>query len=733
MWKKLRRLLRGLALMAGAITPHAALAQDSASAITTRDLATLRDIGGLSVSPNGRWAAVAVTRADPSRNQYDSAWYAVNIATRQQYRVADAGELVPARSRNTIFEYKPPQTAIWSPDSAWIIYLRTDNGRTQIWRARRNGGRARQLTHNIGDVRALAYARDADKILFQTEPSQVQMAMALAEEGRTGFRYDDRFTPLSSLRPSIPDDINYERPFELQTAGQIAAQQVWAYDVSSGRERLATEAEREEFTALTTPPYPRRPYSGDSAVSPQGGVAWTEARDPQRQGIFPPMTVVAQLPGAPGPIVCTAATCTADRLDGLWWRNDRELLFVRLEGPRLQDRRLYAWRPGSEEPPRLILHASDRFGRTDGCAVANDQLLCFYEQPSRPRRLVTIDLESGALETLFEPNPDFARFDLGQPPQRLVIRATSGVETYGYLALPPSHREGERLPLVIVTYRCDGFLRGGVGDEYPVFPLAVQGFAVLCFDLPQDHDQMARLDAASHVYWERGPGAPMRHRIEDALEAAVAQLDRMGVIDPDRVGVTGLSYGTEIVGFALPHMPRLAVAISAGGPGPGPSLYPFIGRFQRRVWQAYGLGSPARTPERWRELSFSPFVEFVRAPLLINVADREFLAALDAVTALEDAGRAVEMFVFPEEYHVKWQPAHRLAIYNRNIDWLNYWLRGAESNLSEAPEQYVRWRAMRENQCRLFGPGGTQRHVRPLGGAHLPVEELIPWYCRPEP
>lgn len=64
------------------------------------------------------------------------------------------------------------------------------------------------------------------------------------------------------------------------------------------------------------------------------------------------------------------------------------------------------------------------------------------------------------------------------------FQSPSGVASYGYLALPPGYSPGTRLPLVIVTYRCAGFLRGGVGDEYPVFPFAAQGFAVLCFSVP---------------------------------------------------------------------------------------------------------------------------------------------------------------------------------------------------------------------------------------------------------
>src|SRR5690606_38279859 len=121
---------------------------------------------------------------------------------------------------------------------------------------------------------------------------------------------------------------------------------------------------------------------------------------------------------------------------------------------------------------------------------------------SRPRRLVIIDPTNGDVETLYDPNPGFATLELGSTPQRLAIRTAAGVETYGYLVLPRNRRNRDRVPLVVVTYRCSGFLRGGVGDEYPVYPLAAQGFAVLCFDAPDDFSREARMDAASYSNWE---------------------------------------------------------------------------------------------------------------------------------------------------------------------------------------------------------------------------------------
>lgn len=64
----------------------------------------------------------------------------------------------------------------------------------------------------------------------------------------------------------------------------------------------------------------------------------------------------------------------------------------------------------------------------------------------------------------------------------------------------------------------------------------------------------------------------------------------------------------------------------------------------------------------------------VTAPLLMQLSDDEFRMALPAYHALEAAGKTVEMYVFPDEHHIKWQPAHRLAIYRRSMEWFKRWL-----------------------------------------------------------
>jgi hypothetical protein len=52
------------------------------------------------------------------------------------------------------------------------------------------------------------------------------------------------------------------------------------------------------------------------------------------------------------------------------------------------------------------------------------------------------------------------------------------------------------------------------------------------------------------------------------------------------------------------------------------------------------------------------------------------------------------MYVFAHEYHQKWRPAHRLATYERAIDWFDFWLNGRTDTDSGKHEQYARWRAL---------------------------------------
>jgi hypothetical protein len=62
-----------------------------------------------------------------------------------------------------------------------------------------------------------------------------------------------------------------------------------------------------------------------------------------------------------------------------------------------------------------------------------------------------------------------------------------------------------------------------------------------------------------------------------------------------------------------------------------------------------------------------------------------------------------DMYVFPYETHIKYQPQHKLAVYERNVDWFRFWLQGYEDPSQKKAGQYRIWREMKKAAKHHFG------------------------------
>ena len=162
--------------------------------------------------------------------------------------------------------------------------------------------------------------------------------------------------------------------------------------------------------------------------------------------------------------------------------------------------------------------------------------------------------------------------------------------------------------------------------------------------------------------------------------------------------VPGLSDGAETAWYAMIHSDKFAAAAISDG-GWSPSWYYLINSELRQNYfdRAAELPPPGSgNLERWSRISPEFHADKINTPILVQVADHELVQSVAGIGALQDAGQPVEAYVFPNEYHVKWQPKHKLAVYNRAIDWFNFWLRDVEDPNVEKVRQYARWRKMKE-------------------------------------
>lgn len=639
-----------------------------AKGLVTKDLVELRDFGGSSVSPDGRWAAIILRRANSARNDYCIGLVLVPLQGRGHARFVDiGGEPIQLRMdlrgvsdivNGSIVDDAP----VWSPDGQTIAYLRRDHGITQVWIATPEG-RARQLTQLADDARSVEWSTSTS-LRIQYRPTSKALAR-ISREGQGGYLYDRRFWALSEARPN-------PSPSPLETV---------TVEISGGR----------TVPNLAAVPDPERPTAARLYVTtPGGGRAWTAPQPPVRYAAPSVMAVEYR-----GRRLACGKIC-GSRVSSIWAQGDT--LFILRSGNPANGgvTKLYRWDLAGEPAPREILATQDALYN---CALADPGLVCGHETALHPRTLAAIDTETGKMTKLYDPNLDLTG-RIRSSVERLRWTDSHGVPSYGDLVLPAGYRHGERLPLVIVQYQSQGFLRGGVGDEYPIHLFAARGYAVLSITRPRPPGSESEAPDADSYQRINISGWADRRRVQASLDAGIDAVIARGVADPDRIGLTGLSDGSSTVQFALINSSRIRAAAmstccesSASGISVGLAYSDSLAR--------WGYPAPGfDDPQFWKPYSLAANAAHMRTPLLIQVSDREYRLALETYAALDAANAPVEMYVFPDEHHVKFHPKHRLAVYERNLVWFDFWLKDQPSEDPGSAATMARWRALRLQSTR---------------------------------
>lgn len=669
------------------MVPTAAPGGAKSRPVSLDDLLALRDIGQpdpsvggpspLAVSPDGRRIAFVISRADPAANQVCQALVVLGLEPRARPRIVDeGGEAIRAENvvRGSRTGSGLPATIVpaWSPDGRYLAYLKRVGGRTQAWRVSVDDGTAARITDAPVDVEAVAWSEDGTRLVLATRPGRTTFADAARAEGRTGFLFDHRVIPPNGFAPQLPS--NLER-------------MVWSVPREGGP---VARADRQDIARLGGEPVLSEP-SPLNAVTSDGRRAGAEVDGPSP---FAGRRIWADGSGGRR-LACTASECHGS-IRGMWWDPDgRSLLFLRYEGPNNERTSLFRWTPGDAGVRRLLATKDALVG----CTMAPRELLCLREASLAPRRIVGIDLASGAARTVLDPNPEFA--SLAKPHvERLRWTNPAGLPAWGDLVLPAGRPPAKGWPLVIVQYTSRGFLRGGTGDEYPILPLAANGIAVLSFQRPplvvQAQPNLSSTEAVAAVLrnWDE------RRSTHASLEAGLAKLAARGDIDRDRMGITGLSDGSTTARYALvAGVPFRAASLSTCCRYLRSDLI-YGGTVLADEMRAMGFPKvTADDPAFWAPISLPRAAHRLRTPILFQLADEEGLFALETFAALRETDVPVELRIFPDEHHIKWQPAHRAAAYARNLDWFRFWLQGDEDPDPAKREQYRRWRDWRDHSA----------------------------------
>ncbi|MEZ5227628.1 MAG: S9 family peptidase [Acidimicrobiales bacterium] len=164
--------------------------------------------------------------------------------------------------------------------------------------------------------------------------------------------------------------------------------------------------------------------------------------------------------------------------------------------------------------------------------------------------------------------------------------------------------------------------------------------------------------------------------LDDQIDALDAAADRFGVLDLERVGIRGWSFGGYLAALAALRRPDRIHAAVAGAPVTDWRLY------DTHYTERY-LGTPAEHPEHYRRCDLMADAHLLDRPLLLihGLADDNVVAAhsLQLSTALLAAGRPHQVLPLSGVTHMTPQEVVAENLLRLQLDFLDRHLRSDQS------------------------------------------------------
>jgi dipeptidyl aminopeptidase/acylaminoacyl peptidase len=270
------------------------------------------------------------------------------------------------------------------------------------------------------------------------------------------------------------------------------------------------------------------------------------------------------------------------------------------------------------------------------------------------------DRKTQKLTFQYTPRPKIPVKDMA-PMQAISYKSSDGTVIPAYLTLPKG-KEAKNLPLIVFPHG-GPWARSGWGfNGYAQF-LANRGYAVLDPNFRASTGYGKKFINAGNKEWGR--------KMQDDLTWGVKHLVNQGIVDPEKVGIMGGSYGGYATLAGLAFTPDVyACGVSIVGPSNLITLLnslPPYWEAGRKVFYTR-MGDPTTEEGKADLEKMSPLfsADKITSPLLVvqgandpRVNQHE---SDQIVVALRDRGFPVEYIVAPDEGHGFARPVNNMAM-----------------------------------------------------------------------
>ena len=308
------------------------------------------------------------------------------------------------------------------------------------------------------------------------------------------------------------------------------------------------------------------------------------------------------------------------------------------------------------------------------CAIADGGSVVWttHQAHSQPPELAWFDHDRGEWTRFTSFNDDVIADTVFPDVRTVRWTAADGLEIEGLLMTP--HGAEGPLPLLTLVHGGPTWNWGAFfSDSEPnAVLLASAGYACL---LPNPRGSIGRGHAFAQAVIGDSGGMDFRD-VMAGVDACIA----MGVADPERLGISGLSYGGYMAGWAVTQTERFKAAVAMSVVSNYVSFH-----LTSEVWMYDEMilrGDWNDPASQYGERSPVTHAHRCRTPTLVIQGAEDRCTPVgqgwELANAIAASGTEVELVVYPREGHVPMERAHALDAIRRTQAWFDRHLRSID-------------------------------------------------------
>jgi dipeptidyl aminopeptidase/acylaminoacyl peptidase len=643
--------------------------------MTEVTVAKIRSVGSVKISPDGRLIAYTLSVPRPMYTDADGpAWSELHVVDR-------AGQ-----SRPFITDKVNISSVEWTPDGKGISFMakRSDDKHKSLYVIAADGGEARKVLEHETDIGGYSWSPGGREVAFTAKPKQDKEVKDGKEHGFDAEIYEEDYllTKVWIAKADYdkpgPDRDEQNKPRMLALEGS-ASTLAWSPD---GRHLAVALAP----TPLVDDSYMMRRVHivdirsgkslrqldtegklGQIEWSPDGKhlalVAGVDKHDP-REGHL----MVASL-GSP-----RTTDLLPDYPGHIWsiaWQDNDTIRYLGYQGVWTTLAKIDIDGSGSETIIPLGKYT------LSGLSLSADGLSAAFagDSPGHPREVFAIGRANKRPRRLTHSNPDLDNIRLAKQ-EAVTFEARDGLELEGILVRPLDEKRGKRYPLIMMVHggpeahHLNGWL---TRYSLPSQVAAAQGFA--CF-----YTNYRGSTGRGVAFSKLSQADPAGKEFDDLVDA-IDHLVDIGLVDKDRVGITGGSYGGYASAWgATYYTDRYAASVMFVGIS-DQFLSFALGDIPEEHRLVHHMKYPWEDMELMRQRSPITHFEKCRTPLLIlhGQSDTRVHPAqsLALYRAVKTYGKTpVRLVRYPGEPHGNRRTGSRLDFALRLMRWMNHYLKG---------------------------------------------------------